>query len=192
MKYFNVIFWVILIGLVLYFTIDSRDIKNIFKPIENTINDIIDGESPEEFLKQKISQNNYKRIQIDGVKTYYCDPNFSYDDLCNYSFSVFTYSGEGDVCNQALTKELLNKTLKIYGKGKEKSQESCEELKDELDNLDNSLRLEIEELELVLSEDRAREYVSSLDKVKLEEVSEPSDVEKFLLNKAKEKQKAPN
>ena len=65
MKYFNVVFWVALIGIIFYFTIDSRDLKtgienfnkDIVEPIDKKVVELTGIETPEMFVEKK---NNYK------------------------------------------------------------------------------------------------------------------------------------
>tara|TARA_B100001093_G_C26642992_1_gene934064 strand:+ start:400 stop:1011 length:612 start_codon:yes stop_codon:yes gene_type:complete len=203
MKYFNVIFWVILIGLVFYFTIDSRNLKtgienfnkDIVDPIDKKVVELSGIETSEMFVEKKISINENKILQIESSVKHFCDPNFSLKDACLKAFAEYTYNGKNELCDQDYAKRfVINTLMNSFGIDEdiEKNQVSCELLKKESETKISLMRSEIEELELVLSEGTTKEYVSSLDKVKLEEESEPSDVEKFLLNKAKEKQKAPN
>jgi hypothetical protein len=203
MKYFNIIFWVILIGLVFYFTIDSRNLKtgienfnkDIVDPIDKKVVELSGIETSEMFVEKKISINENKILQIESSVKHFCDPNFSLKDACLKAFAEYTYNGKNELCDQDYAKRfVINTLMNSFGIDEdiEKNQVSCELLKKESETKISLMRSEIEELELVLSEGTTKEYVSSLDKVNLEEASEPSDVEKFLLNKAKEKQKAPN
>ena len=203
MKYFNIIFWVILIGLVFYFTIDSRNLKtgienfnkDIVDPIDKKVVELSGIETSEMFVEKKISINENKILQIESSVKHFCDPNFSLKDACLKAFAEYTYNGKNEFCDQDYAKRfVINTLMNSFGIDEdiEKNQVSCELLKKESETKISLMRSEIEELELVLSEGTTKEYVSSLDKVNLEEASEPSDVEKFLLNKAKEKQKAPN
>ena len=203
MKYFNIIFWVILIGLVFYFTIDSRNLKtgienfnkDIVDPIDKKVVELSRIETSEMFVEKKISINENKILQIESSVKHFCDPNFSLKDACLKAFAEYTYNGKNELCDQDYAKRfVINTLMNSFGIDEdiEKNQVSCELLKKESETKISLMRSEIEELELVLSEGTTKEYVSSLDKVNLEEASEPSDVEKFLLNKAKEKQKAPN
>lgn len=192
MKYFNVVFWVALFGIIFYFVFDSRYIKNVLEPINNKVSDLVEGETPEEIIEKYISSNFTKIIDIEATKRYFCDAEFSLKDACNEMFSNTTYTGEGEKCDQDFLREYTTNKIITYGQEKEKNQESCSAISIQLENEIKTIKLDIEELEKVLSEGRAREYVNSLKKVNLEEIIEPSDAEKFLLNKAKEKQKASN
>tara|TARA_B100001057_G_scaffold490893_1_gene580031 strand:- start:16 stop:597 length:582 start_codon:yes stop_codon:yes gene_type:complete len=190
-KYFNVVFWVALIGIIFYFTIDSRDIKNVLEPINNKVSDLVEGKTPEEIIEKYISSNNTKIIDIEASKKYFCDVEFSLKDVCNEMFSNTTYTGEGDKCEQDFLLEYTKNKIQIYGQNLEKSQESCNVLKDDLDTTVDLISTDIRELELVLSEGRAREYLkeNELD-IKTDLVDdEESTIEKSLLQKAKEKQK---
>ena len=195
MKYFNVIFWVALFGIIFYFAIDSRDLKrgienfnkDVITPIDNKVGDIIKGKTPERILSENISYNKVKILEVEGVKQYYCNPNFTFKDLCEKSLSLYTYSGEGEKCDQDFVKEIIENNLIEFGKGRDKNEESCVLLKDNLDALINSLKLEIKESELALNEGRAREYLENefdsdiFDK-------EPGEFQLFLEKKFKEKE----
>ena len=52
--------------------------------------------------------NKIKILEVEGVKQYYCNPNFTFKDLCEKSLSLYTYSGEGEKCNQDFVKKISN------------------------------------------------------------------------------------
>ena len=160
MKYFNVIFWVALFGIIFYFTIDSRDIKNFFESTNNKVSDLVERKTPEQIIKNYISSNNTKIIDIEATKKYFCDVEFSLKDLCNEMFSNTTYTGEGEKCEQDFLLKYSENKIQTYGQNLEKSQKSCKVLRDDLDTTIDLIRTEIKELELILSEGRAREYVN--------------------------------
>ena len=199
MKYFNVIFWVALIGIIFYFTIDSRDLKtgienfnkDVITPIDNKVGDIIKGKTAEGILSENISYNKIKILEVEGVKQYYCNPNFTFKDLCEKSLSLYTYSGEGEMCDQGFVKKIIENNIIEFGKGRDKNEESCVLLKDNLDALINSLKLEIKESELALNEGKAREYLANEFDSDIFN-REPGEFQLFLEKKFKEKEKKLN
>ena len=69
----------------------------------------------------------------------------------------------------------------------EKNQETCELLKEESETKISLMKSEIKELELVLSEGTAEEYVKSQKEIEEKEVEDEENTLKSLLQKAKEK-----
>jgi phosphopantetheinyl transferase (holo-ACP synthase) len=197
-KYFNVIFWVALIGIVFYFTIDSRDLKtgienfnkDIVDPIDKKVVELTGTETPETFVERKITINENKILQIESSKQYFCDPNFSLKDACLKAFAEYTYSGKNELCDQDYAKRfVINTLINTFGidEDMEKNQVSCELLKKESETKISLMQSEIKELELVLSEGTAEEFVKSQKAIEEKEVEDEENTLKSLLQKAKEK-----
>jgi phosphopantetheinyl transferase (holo-ACP synthase) len=197
-KYFNIIFWVALIGIVFYFTIDSRDLKtgienfnkDIVDPIDKKVVELTGTETPETFVERKITINENKILQIESSKQYFCDPNFSLKDACLKAFAEYTYSGKNELCDQDYAKRfVINTLINTFGidEDMEKNQVSCELLKKESETKISLMQSEIKELELVLSQGTAEEFVKSQKAIEEKEVEDEENTLKSLLQKAKEK-----
>jgi hypothetical protein len=194
-KYFNVVFWVALIGIIFYFTIDSRDLKtgienfnkDVVEPIDKKFVEVTGIETSEMFVKKKITGNKNKILQIETNIQYFCDPNFSLEDACLNLYPEITVSGKNEYCDNDYVKKFVRNSLGIGDGDEEKNQESCELLKEESETKISLIRSEIEELELVLSKGTASEYVKTQKAIEEKEVEDEENTLKSLLQKAKEK-----
>ena len=196
MKYFNVVFWVALIGIIFYFTIDSRDLKtgienfnkDIVEPVDKKFVELTGVETSEMFVKKKITGNKNKILQIETNIQYFCDPNFSLEDACLKLYAEITVNGKNEFCDNDYGKKFIKNSLGVRDENEDKNQESCELLKEESETKISLMKSEIEELELVLSEGTASEYVKTQKAIEEKEVEdEENTLEKSLLQKAKEK-----
>lgn len=200
MKYFNIIFWAVLLGIIFFFAIDSRDIKrgvknfkdDVVTPIDNKISDLVEGITPEQIIEASISSNKTEILYIEATKQYFCDPGFSIINFCKKINSNITYTktplSKGDVCEEDFLILYTKRKIQSYGQSKEKSQESCTALKKDLENKINTLKLENEEFELVLSEEREREYIKNIkEEIKAGKISELNSVKKYFIRQAKNK-----
>ncbi len=180
MKYFNVIFWVGLFGIIFYFAIDSRDLKtgienfnkDIVEPIDKKFVELTGIETPEMFVEKKITINENKILQIETNIQYFCDPNFSLEDACLKLYAEITVNGENEFCDNEYGKKFIKNSLGVRDEDEDKNQESCELLKEESETKISLMKSEIEELELVLSEGTASEYVKAQKAIEEKEAEE--------------------
>ena len=180
MKYFNVVFWVALIGIIFYFTIDSRDLKtgienfnkDIVEPVDKKFVELTGVETSEMFVKKKITGNKNKILQIETNIQYFCDPNFSLEDACLKLYAEITVNGKNEFCDNDYGKKFIKNSLGVRDEDEDKNQESCELLKEESETKISLMKSEIEELELVLSEGTASEYVKAQKAIEEKEVEE--------------------
>ena len=180
MKYFNVVFWVALIGIIFYFTIDSRDLKtgienfnkDVVEPIDNKFVELTGIETSEMFVKKKITGNENAILQIETNIQYFCDPNFSLEDACLKLYAEITVNGKNEFCDNDYGKKFIKNSLGVRDEDEDKNQESCELLKEESETKISLMKSEIEELELVLSEGTAREYVKTQKAIEEKEAEE--------------------
>ena len=199
-KYYNVLFWIALFGIIFYFVIDSRDLKrgiknfkdDVITPIDNKISDLVEGKTPEEIIKGSILSNETEILYIEATKQYFCDPGFSVINFCKKINSNITYTktplSKGDVCEEDFLIKYTKIKIQSYGQGKEKSQESCNAISEDFENKIYTLNLENEEFELVLSEERGREYIKNIkEEIEAGKISEPNSVKKYLIRLAKNK-----
>ena len=204
-KYYNVLFWIVLFGIIFYFVIDSRDIKkgiknfkdDVVTPIDNKISDLAKGETPEEIIESSISSNETEILYIEATKQYFCNPEFSIINFCKKINSSITYPktplSKGGVCEEDFLISYTKIKIQTYGQGKEKSQESCNAISEDLENKIYTLNLENEEFELVLSEERGREYIKNIkEEIEAGKISEPNSVKKYLIIQAKNKTTTPS
>lgn len=180
MKYFNVVFWVALIGIIFYFTIDSRDLKtgienfnkDVVEPIDNKFVELTGIETSEMFVKKKITGNENAILQIETNIQYFCDPNFSLEDACLKLYAEITVNGKNEFCDNDYGKKFIKNSLGVRDEDEDKNQESCELLKEESETKISLMKSEIEELELVLSEGTASEYVKTQKAIEEKEAEE--------------------
>lgn len=180
MKYFNIIFWVALIGIIFYFTIDSRDLKtgienfnkDVVEPIDNKFVELTGIETSEMFVKKKITGNENAILQIETNIQYFCDPNFSLEDACLKLYAEITVNGKNEFCDNDYGKKFIKNSLGVRDEDEDKNQESCELLKEESETKISLMKSEIEELELVLSEGTASEYVKTQKAIEEKEAEE--------------------
>tara|TARA_R100000654_G_scaffold50736_2_gene76941 strand:- start:21 stop:890 length:870 start_codon:yes stop_codon:yes gene_type:complete len=179
-KYFNVVFWVALIGIIFYFTIDSRDLKtgienfnkDVVEPIDNKFVELTGIETSEMFVKKKITGNENAILQIETNIQYFCDPNFSLEDACLKLYAEITVNGKNEFCDNDYGKKFIKNSLGVRDEDEDKNQESCELLKEESETKISLMKSEIEELELVLSEGTASEYVKTQKAIEEKEAEE--------------------
>ena len=170
MKKFGLIFWTVLFGLIFYLTIDYKDVKKrIVFPVYYKITDTVNGSTPEEEINNILSSSKNKIGEIKSIKQYYCDPEFSLEDLCVGILSRRFVRKAEEMCDSnslnsgdKVMNIIVKDSLNIYGKGKDKSEATCNLLKKDFEDEIELIELHIDELDNVLNEGEARSYINTL------------------------------